>query len=104
MTDKKPAVFNYEYYEKAMANLERIEKANRAMENQLIQSRIRIADLEEENKRLKEQNELMQKEGITVTGLIDFVKNSMCKICTNKADCDARLDNNDDYPCPLDLL
>lgn len=80
---KKPAVFNYGDYKRALEEIERLKA---------------------ENKQLREQNEQMHKEGRNVTGMIDYVKQKMCSTCTNEADCRARLESGEWYPCPLDLL
>lgn len=80
---KKPTVFNYGDYKKALEEIERLKA---------------------ENKRLKELNHEMHKEGRSVISMIDYVKNKMCDTCTNKADCSERLESGDWYPCPLDLL
>lgn len=41
----------------------------------------------------------------TVSEIIEEVKEEMCKeFCKNVEECSEAIDNNEDYPCPLDRL
>ena len=99
----KPVVFNYGEYTKAIEEIKRLEAVNKELENIIIESRIRIDDLETENIELKKQLQL-NKEETTVTDIIAFIKQSMCKTCVNEEECTKRLESGEWYPCPLDLL
>lgn len=96
MKSNKPVAFNYRDYIEAKEEIERLKGVNSALQNQVIQDRIEIADL---------KAQLEANKGETVTRTIERVASEMCKQCVHQEECYELLEIGENgRPCPMDWL